>query len=40
MSKVDNIDPESTYSNGNDQGLEMFGVPQTRSFGFNLNVKF
>ncbi|MGA1543356.1 MAG: SusC/RagA family TonB-linked outer membrane protein [Saprospiraceae bacterium] len=40
MSRVDNIDPESTYSNGNDQGLEMFGVPQTRSFGFNLNVKF
>ncbi len=40
MSKVDNIDPESTYSNGNAQGLEMFGVPQTRSFGFNLNVKF
>lgn len=40
MSKVENIDPESTYSNGNDQGLEMFGVPQTRSFGFNLNVKF
>jgi TonB-linked SusC/RagA family outer membrane protein len=39
-SKVDNIDPESTYSAGNAQGLEMFGVPQTRSYGVNLNVKF
>ena len=38
--KVDNIDPESTYTNANAQGLEMFGVPQTRSFGFDLNVKF
>lgn len=39
-SKVDNIDPESTYTAGNAQGLEMFGVPQTRTFGVNLNVKF
>lgn len=39
-SKVDNIDPESTFSNGNAQGLEMFGVPRTRTFGFDLNVKF
>ena len=38
--KVDNIDPESTYTNANAQGLEMFGVPQTRSFGLDLNVKF
>ncbi len=38
-SKVPNVDPESTYNNENGQGLEMFGVPQTRSFGFNLNVK-
>lgn len=38
--KVDNIDPESTYTNANAQGLEMFGVPQTRSFGIDLNVKF
>lgn len=39
-SKTDNVDPESTYSNDNAQGLEWFGVPQTRSFGFNLNLKF
>jgi TonB-linked SusC/RagA family outer membrane protein len=39
-SKVPNVDPESTYNNTNAQGLEMFGVPQTRSFGFNLGIKF
>jgi TonB-linked SusC/RagA family outer membrane protein len=39
-SSVDNIDPESTYTAGNGQGLEMFGVPQTRSIQFNLGVKF
>ena len=39
-SKTDNIDPESTYTNGNGQGLEMFGVPVTRTYGLNLNVKF
>lgn len=39
-SKLDNIDPESTYSNDNGQGLEWFGVPQTRSFGFDINVRF
>ncbi|GAB4421337.1 MAG: SusC/RagA family TonB-linked outer membrane protein [Bacteroidia bacterium] len=37
---VENIDPESTYNNSNAQGLEMFGVPSTRSLGFNLNLKF
>lgn len=39
-SNIDNIDPESTYNTSNGQGLEWLGVPQTRSFGFNLNVKF
>ncbi len=39
-SKVDNIDPESTYNTSNGQGLEWFGVPQTRSFGLNVNLKF
>lgn len=39
-SEVDNIDPESTYSSSNGQGLEWYGVPQTRSYGFNLSVKF
>jgi hypothetical protein len=39
-SKVDNVDPESTFTNNNGQGIEWFGVPQTRSFGLNLNLKF
>jgi len=39
-SNVDNVDPESTYNASNGQGLEWFGVPQTRSFGVNLNLKF
>jgi hypothetical protein len=34
-----NIDPESNYTNGNAQGLELAGVPPFRSFGLNLNVK-
>lgn len=40
-SKVPNIDPESAYTSaGNSQGLEYFGMPTTRSFGFNLNLNF
>lgn len=39
-SRVDNVDPESTFNTSNGQGLEWFGVPQTRSFGVNLNLKF
>jgi TonB-linked SusC/RagA family outer membrane protein len=35
-----NIDPESNYSNGNAQGLEYAGLPTSKSFGINLNVKF
>ena len=31
--KAPNIDPESTFTAGNEQGLEMFGVPRTRSYG-------
>jgi TonB-linked SusC/RagA family outer membrane protein len=34
------FDPESSYTNGNAQGLEAFGVPRTRSLGVNLMVKF
>ncbi|MCE7063702.1 SusC/RagA family TonB-linked outer membrane protein [Dyadobacter sp. CY326] len=34
------FDPESSYTNGNAQGLEAFGVPRTRSMGVNLTVKF
>lgn len=37
---IDNIDPESAYTSGNAQGLEYFGVPSTKSYGFSLNVKF
>jgi hypothetical protein len=37
---VDNIDPESAYNVSNSQGLEYFGLPSTRSYGLNLNVKF
>jgi len=39
-SNVPNIDPESTYNNGNAQGLELYGVPPTRTIGFDLNVNF
>ncbi|WP_373495829.1 SusC/RagA family TonB-linked outer membrane protein [Aquiflexum sp.] len=37
---VENIDPESAYSSGNGQGLDYFGMPQTRTFGFNLRAGF
>jgi TonB-linked SusC/RagA family outer membrane protein len=35
-----NIDPESNYASGNSQGLDYFGVPPTRTFGFNLRASF
>jgi len=35
-----NIDPESGINNTNGQGLELSGYPATRSYGFNLSVKF
>ncbi len=38
--KTDNIDPESNYNNSNAQGLELAGVPGTRSIGLALNLKF
>jgi hypothetical protein len=37
---VDNIDPESSYTSSNAQGLDYFGVPSTRSYGFNLKLVF
>jgi hypothetical protein len=37
---TENIDPESNYSNVNAQGLDYFGMPQTRSYGFNLRLRF
>jgi len=37
---TENIDPESTYNNYSLQGLEYSGVPPTRTYGFNLQMKF
>jgi TonB-linked SusC/RagA family outer membrane protein len=37
---VDNIDPESSYTSSNSQGLDYFGMPATRTFGFNLRATF
>jgi hypothetical protein len=37
---IDNVDPESSYNNLNAQGLEYFGYPAVRSYGFNLKVGF
>lgn len=39
-SKLDNIDPESNYNNGNGQGLEYGSLPTRRTFGLGVNVKF
>jgi len=38
LKRTDNIDPESDYSS-NAAGLELGGVPATRTFGLNLSVK-
>jgi len=35
-----NIDPESSYTNSNSQGLDFFGMPSVRSWGFNLRMEF
>ncbi|HLZ89944.1 MAG TPA: SusC/RagA family TonB-linked outer membrane protein [Puia sp.] len=40
MKRTPNIDPESSINNTNGQGLELTGYPTTRSWGFNMNVKF
>ncbi len=37
---VDNVDPEAALNNLNSQGIERFGVPSTKSYGFSVNVKF
>lgn len=39
MKKTQNVDPEADYT-PNAYGLELGGVPPTRTLGFNLNVKF
>lgn len=38
--KLKNIDPESSYNNGNGQGFEYGSLPSRRTFGFGINVKF
>jgi hypothetical protein len=35
-----NIDPESSYTNSSSQGLDYFGMPATRTFGFNVRATF
>ena len=35
-----NIDPEATYTSSNSQGLDYFGMPATRTWGFNLRAIF
>ncbi len=35
-----NIDPENSYSSSSSQGLDYFGVPATRTYGFNLRATF
>jgi TonB-linked SusC/RagA family outer membrane protein len=35
-----NIDPESSYTSTNAQGLDYFGFPATRTYGFNLRATF
>jgi TonB-linked SusC/RagA family outer membrane protein len=32
------FDPEATFTSGNDQGIEAFAFPSTRSIGFNLKL--
>jgi hypothetical protein len=38
--QTDNFDPEQSFTNSNAQGFESIGLPRTRSYGFNLAVKF
>lgn len=39
--KLDNFDPEGSFSTSNyAQGVLFYNMPTTRSFGFNLNIKF
>jgi TonB dependent receptor len=37
---TENIDPEASYTSSNAQGLDYFGMPPTRSYGFNLRATF
>jgi len=37
---IDNVDPEYGYTDSSAQGLDYFGMPTTRTFGFNLRATF
>jgi TonB-linked SusC/RagA family outer membrane protein len=37
---VPNVDPEAALNSGNAQGLELSGLPASRSIGFNIDLKF
>jgi TonB-linked SusC/RagA family outer membrane protein len=39
MKRTDNIDPEAAFT-ANAQGLELAGVPPSKTYGVNLNFKF
>lgn len=38
--KIENVDPEAGLNNLNSQGIERFGIPSTKSYGFSVNIKF
>ncbi len=38
--ETENIDPESSFNSRGARGLERFGLPTSRSYGLNVNVKF
>ncbi|GAB3330060.1 SusC/RagA family TonB-linked outer membrane protein [Larkinella ripae] len=40
MKHTPGLDPETNLSAGNDQGIESTPLPPTRSYGFNVNLKF
>lgn len=37
---VPNVDPSATYTTGRDHGLEHASLPQTRNFGFDVQLRF
>jgi len=37
---VPNIDPESSYQSANNQGLDYFGMPASRTYGVNIRATF
>jgi TonB-linked SusC/RagA family outer membrane protein len=38
--ELEDIDPEAAFNTSNVQGVETLTLPTTRSFGFNVNLKF